>query len=88
MGDPPSSRPDLVSSRLPWERSNTKNKYRHRHQNSNNKSIMGREKRKTVVKEVEGWDFPDGPVAKTPWSQCRGDWVQSLVRELDPTRHS
>ena len=20
----------------------------------------------------QGWDFPDGPVVKTPWSQCRG----------------
>jgi len=30
-------------------------------------------------------DFPGGPAAKTPRSQCRGTWVQSLVRELDPT---
>ena len=20
----------------------------------------------------QDWDFPDGPVVKTPWSQCRG----------------
>ena len=36
-----------------------------------------------------GWlkkagNFPDGPVAKTLHSQCRGP-VGSLVRELDPT---
>ena len=29
--------------------------------------------------------FPNGPVVKTPCFQCRGAWVQSLVRELDPT---
>ena len=29
------------------------------------------------------WEnFPGGPVAKTPWSQWRGAWVLSLVREL------
>ena len=28
-------------------------------------------------------DFSGGPVAKTPCSQCRGPWVQSLVRDLD-----
>ena len=33
-------------------------------------------------------DFPGGPVARTPRSQCRGPGVQSLVRELDPTCHS
>ena len=36
---------------------------------------------------LQGWeerDFPGGPVAKTLSSQCRGGWVQSLVRELDP----
>ena len=31
-------------------------------------------------------DFPGGPVAKTPRSQCRGPGVRSLVRELYPTR--
>ena len=31
------------------------------------------------------WDFPGGPVAKTPRSQ--GAQVSSLVRELDPTCH-
>ena len=30
-------------------------------------------------------DFPGVPVAKTPGSQIQGAWVQSLVRELDPT---
>ena len=30
-------------------------------------------------------NFPGGPVAKTLCSQCRGAWVQSLVRELNPT---
>ena len=29
-------------------------------------------------------DSPDDPVAKTPWSQCRGALVQSLIGELDP----
>ena len=29
-------------------------------------------------------DFPGSPVAKTPCSQCRGAWVSSLLRELDP----
>ena len=28
-----------------------------------------------------GGDFPRGPVVKTPHSQCRGDRLQSLVRE-------
>ena len=31
------------------------------------------------------WDFPGGPVAKTPCSQCRGPGVPSLVGKLDPT---
>ena len=31
------------------------------------------------------WDFPGGPLAGTLCSQSRGPWVQSLVRELDPT---
>ena len=31
------------------------------------------------------WDFPGGPVAKTPCSQFRGPKVWSLVRRLDPT---
>ena len=31
------------------------------------------------------WDFPGGPVAKTPSCQYRVPGVQSLVRELDPT---
>ena len=30
-------------------------------------------------------DFPGGPVAQTPCSQCRGPEVQSLDREVDPT---
>ena len=30
------------------------------------------------------WDFPGGPVARTPAPNA-GAWVQSLVRELDPT---
>ena len=38
--------------------------------------------------ELYGRDFPRGPVAKTPCSQGRGAWVQSLVRELDPTIHN
>ena len=28
------------------------------------------------------WDFPGGPVVKTPCSQCRGCGVGSLVGEL------
>ena len=30
------------------------------------------------------WDFLGGPVAKTAFPM-QGAWVQSLVRELDPT---
>ena len=29
-------------------------------------------------------DFPGGPVVKTLHSQCKGAWVWSLVREVDP----
>ena len=32
------------------------------------------------------WDFPGGPVAKTPRFQWRGHKVPFLVRELDPAR--
>ena len=31
------------------------------------------------------WDFPGGPVGKTPSSPVQGVWFRSLVRELDPT---
>ena len=31
------------------------------------------------------WDFPGGPVAKTPPLPMQGAWVRSLLRELDPT---
>ena len=34
------------------------------------------------------WDFPGGPVAKTPCSQRSGPRVLSLVRGLDPARHN
>ena len=27
-------------------------------------------------------DFPGGPVDEAPCSQCRGAWVQSLIRDL------
>ena len=27
-------------------------------------------------------DFPGGPVVEIPRFQCRGAWVQSLVKEL------
>ena len=33
----------------------------------------------------KGGDFPGGPVAKAPSSQCKGARVQSLVWEIDPT---
>ena len=33
-------------------------------------------------------DVPGGSVAKTLGSQCRGAWVQSLVRALDPMCHN
>ena len=33
-------------------------------------------------------NFPGGRVTKIPHSQCRGPWVKSLVRELDPACHS
>ena len=35
------------------------------------------------LKKGSTWDFPCGPMAKTPNSQCRGPRVRSLVRELD-----
>ena len=35
--------------------------------------------------ETATGDFPGGPAAKSPRSQCRGAWVQLLGRELDPT---
>ena len=28
--------------------------------------------RKTIDLKITPWDFPSGPVAKTPHSQCRG----------------
>ena len=34
------------------------------------------------------WDFPGGPVVKTPLLPVQGARVQFLVRELDPTCHS
>ena len=37
-----------------------------------------------MARQLQYWDFPGGPVAKTQSSQCRGAWVQSLVRKLDP----
>ena len=40
------------------------------------------------VKTLPGRDFPGGPVAKTPSSQCRGLWVWPLVKELDPTYYN
>ena len=39
-----------------------------------------------TVKQKPG-HFPRRPVAKAPSSQGRSPWVQSLVRELDPTCH-
>lgn len=35
----------------------------------------------------QGWDFPDVPVVKTPWSQCRGmDSILGLgTKILHPT---
>ena len=40
----------------------------------------------TKEKKKKIWDFPGGPVAKTLHFQCRKTQVQSLLRELDPTR--
>ena len=37
--------------------------------------------KKQIKKERRG--FPGSPAVKTPSSQCRGAWVQSLVRELE-----
>ena len=39
-------------------------------------------------KALQGLHFPSSPEAKTPCSQCRGAWVQSLVRELDLICHN
>ena len=41
---------------------------------------------KGIKTKVKG--RPGGPVVKTPHSQCGGQGVQSLVRELDPTCHN
>ena len=38
-----------------------------------------------LTRDPLGGDFPGGPVARAPCSQGRGAWVQSLVREPDPT---
>ena len=40
------------------------------------------------LNKTQAGDFPQGPVAKTLHSQCRGPRVQSVVRELDPTCHN
>ena len=37
------------------------------------------------ILKINMWDFPSGPAAKTPHSQCRGAQVQALVRGLDAT---
>ena len=37
-------------------------------------------------KSAPVWDICGGPVAETLNSQCRGAWVRSLIRQLDPTR--
>ena len=39
---------------------------------------------KIVSEKNSPQDFPGGPEVKIPRSQCR-DWVQSLLRQLDPT---
>ena len=41
-----------------------------------------------VIKYKMSWDFPGGPVVRTPSFQLQGAWVRSLVRELDPTCHN
>ena len=38
-----------------------------------------------VPENIPLWDFPGGPVAKTP---MQGSWVRFLARELDPTCHN
>ena len=40
------------------------------------------------IKKAGSGDFPSSPTAKTPSSQCRGVWVQSLVKELDAACHN
>ena len=37
---------------------------------------------KTYGFKGQGWDFPDGPVVKTPQESNAAAWVQSLVWEL------
>ena len=39
---------------------------------------------KSLYKSPFSGDFPGGPLAKTTKLPTQGDWVQSLVRELDP----
>ena len=43
-----------------------------------------KKKGKMEIKRLNSWDFPGGPVAKTPPSQMKGAQVWSLVREQIP----
>ena len=33
------------------------------------------------------WDFPDGPVVKTPHFECRGHWIDPRKGNKYPTCH-
>ena len=46
---------------------------------------FGSEWSRAKLLDQKNENFPGGPVARTPHSQCRGTQVQSLVRELDFT---
>jgi len=47
-----------------------------------NESVCGM---RLVIKNNQAWDFPGDPVAKDSTFPMQAAWVQSLVKELDPT---
>ena len=51
-------------------------------------SLNHKEIREVQAKTGSVRDFPGGPLAKTPHSQCRGPGFNPLVSELDPTCHN
>ena len=47
-----------------------------------NESVCGMQ---LVIKNNQEWDLLGGPVAKDSTFPMQAAWVQSLVKELDPT---
>jgi len=56
------------------------------HEASKEKQWKKKEQRDRELVKKPWEKLPGSSVAKTPHSQCREVWVQSLVRKLDPTR--